>query len=103
MICLMDDLIALSFPTVNSNKFGGLQEFHSDLYAGNDFSYFYLLMSECSRNIVRMNIHVKTTQEGDALATLVRSQNNLEHLKITSQSNCYIPILQAIESQKSSL
>ncbi|PKY44614.1 hypothetical protein RhiirA4_400118, partial [Rhizophagus irregularis] len=50
-----------------------------------------------------MNIHVKTIQEGDALATLVKSQNKLKHLKITSQSDCYIPVLQAIEYQKSSI
>ncbi|PKY18206.1 hypothetical protein RhiirB3_405249 [Rhizophagus irregularis] len=90
MICLMDDLITLSFLKQN-------------LYAGNDFSNFYKLMSGCSKNIVRMNIHVKTIQEGDALATLVKSQNKLKHLKITSQSDCYIPVLQAIEYQKSSI
>ncbi|CAB4423504.1 unnamed protein product [Rhizophagus irregularis] len=103
MICLMDDLITLSFLKQSSNKFSGLKEFHSDLYAGNDFSNFYKLMSGCSKNIVRMNIHVKTIQEGDALATLVKSQNKLKHLKITSQSDCYIPVLQAIEYQKSSI
>jgi hypothetical protein len=93
-------LLNLSGATFSLN---GLQYFQCHSLMKDDVSPLYSEMAQVCKSIIRMDINSVIRSEEKALSSLIRAQKNLKYLTLRSEEINFIPALESIESQSSSL
>ncbi|EXX75303.1 uncharacterized protein OCT59_014267 [Rhizophagus irregularis] len=86
-----------------TDSLSGLQYFQCHSLSKEDISPLYKEMAGICKSIIRLDINSVIRSDEEALSSLIKAQKNLKYLTIKSDEINFIPALESIGSQSSSL